>query len=130
MTRMLGIGLACLGVASGLACATPHPKGPNAFARRAAFDFDCPAEQLDFVPIKKSEPRTYGVKGCNKRATYSEVCSYNHGCLWVMDGPLQVEVPVPKPAASAAPAPPPASPAASSASPDGSSGAPVTAPPF
>ncbi len=114
------------------ACGSPPPKGPNAFARRAAFDFNCPVGQLDFVAIKESSPRTYGVTGCHRRTTYTEVCGLG-SCVWVMDGPLQVEVPA---AASPAPATPPPSPPASAtagvpkSAPAASAGAPVVAPPF
>lgn len=113
-------------VALPLACATSQPKGPDAFARRASFDFNCPAEELDFAPIKESSPRTYGVRGCNRRSTYTESCQrvYDYGpafyrdrCVWVLDGPIQVDQQAPVPVQPPAPAPPsPPAPPAPSAS--------------
>lgn len=118
------------------ACGPPQAKGPNEFARHAAFDLDCPWEQLDFIPLKKSTPQTWGVKGCHKRATYSEVCSIamygmlrQERCTWIMNGPLQVEAAAPEPAAAPAPSAAPA-PAPSSAPAPASSGVPVSASPF
>jgi hypothetical protein len=96
-----------------LACgaSSPEPKGPNAFARQAAFDLNCPVDQLGYVPIKTSIPRTYGVVGCHKRVTYVEICSIamygflrDESCQWTMSGPIQVQVAAPRPAPPIAPA--------------------------
>ncbi len=105
-SRVIGVAVTGITVVVISACGAPAPKGPNAFARRASFDLNCPVEQLDFVPIKESSPRTYGVIGCHRRTTYTEACStaaygmygIERRCVWVMDGPLQTEVPAPAPA--------------------------------
>ncbi len=74
-SRVIGVAVTVITVVVISACGAPAPKGPNAFARRASFDLNCPVEQLDFVPIKESSPRTYGVIGCHRRTTYTEACS-------------------------------------------------------
>ena len=55
---------------------------------RAAFDFNCPADQVQFVPL---DDRTQGVTGCGQRATYVESCGSHdgyggkHDCTWVLN---------------------------------------------
>lgn len=55
---------------------------------RAAFDLDCPADKLEVVEL---DPRTRGVQGCGKRATYVEQCKpcangyVGCECTWLMN---------------------------------------------
>jgi hypothetical protein len=54
---------------------------------RAAFDFKCPASQIQLTEI---DSRTTGVDACGKRATYVESCSGPKGamtteCTWVLN---------------------------------------------
>lgn len=52
--------------------------------KRAAFDLDCSEDQLQ---IQELTTRTWGVKGCGKRATYitQGECSTESSCLPVMN---------------------------------------------
>jgi hypothetical protein len=56
--------------------------------RRAAFELDCPPDQIRVVRI---DDRTVLVQGCEQRATYVETCEhsgqYNEfgECHWVLD---------------------------------------------
>jgi len=60
--------------------------------RRASFDLNCPAEKVTVLPL---DPRTRGVRGCDRQATYVEVCKETGGdlciadcgCTWVLNGP-------------------------------------------
>ncbi len=57
---------------------------------RAAFDFDCPDEQLE---VHEIDDRTIGVRGCGSRATYVEDCETCEAmgnfsrcnCTWVLN---------------------------------------------
>jgi hypothetical protein len=57
-------------------------------SKRAAFELECPAEQLEIVEI---DTRTRGVSGCGRRAVYVETCErfgqYNEfgKCTWTLD---------------------------------------------
>lgn len=48
------------------ACATTTD-ATKAITERAAFDLDCPADQLEIVPLPGG---AHGVRGCGMRATY------------------------------------------------------------
>ncbi len=37
---------------------------------RAAFDLDCPKEELTYTPLSDGRYRSVGVRGCNKKAAY------------------------------------------------------------
>ncbi|SRR5579883_1657866 len=72
--------------------------GPEMFAtgdatvkqlrKRAAFDMDCPEDELHTVKI---DDRTRGVAGCNQRLTYVMSCDRVGGwgakdnCTWVLN---------------------------------------------
>ena len=92
------------------------PKAPDAVVQRAAFDLSCSTDQLSFIPLAKSSPRSFGVTGCHKRVAYVEICSIamygmitNKSCQWTMDGPIQTDVPAPPPVLPGAAPMPPAS---------------------
>jgi hypothetical protein len=75
---------------------------PSAVVNRAAFDLACPAQALQYIALKATEPRSFGVIGCYKRVTYVEMCSIsgqglvtNSSCSWTMDGPIQWAGPPP-----------------------------------
>ena len=65
---------------------------------RAAFDLQCPQEQVNFVEI---DNRTRGVEGCGRRATYVEDCQprpFHPECSWIMNGPSpNTNAPAPQP---------------------------------
>jgi len=44
----------------------------NEVRTRAAFDFECPGDQLQITPLTSEAmaTATYGVRGCDKKATY------------------------------------------------------------
>jgi hypothetical protein len=56
--------------------------------RRAAFDLDCPAGQIEIVEIDK---RTRGVRGCGQRGTYVSQCKpcangyVGCECTWILN---------------------------------------------
>ena len=58
--------------------------------KRASFDLDCPEGQITLVEI---DPRTTGVRGCDRKATYVETCetgsgdygTYRTNCTWVLN---------------------------------------------
>jgi hypothetical protein len=83
MKVALVVFVACL--ASG--CATTKEVHP--LTRRAAFDFQCPHDQLRYFAI---DSRSQGVAGCNKRATYIQTCQgqgWNEECTWVLNGSVE-----------------------------------------
>jgi hypothetical protein len=58
---------------------------------RAAFDLNCPQEQLQIIKI---DDPTQGVRGCGRQATYVENCTdpnrSSNTCTWIMNtGPAQ-----------------------------------------
>jgi hypothetical protein len=63
---------------------------------RAAFDLNCPVEQLEFVEI---DLRTQGVAGCGQRATYVETYSGT----WVLNSDVRRGPGSPPPVAPAIP---------------------------
>lgn len=69
-TVLIGLfGLSCLASAG---CASFASNKQSAVRTRAAFDMACPADQLQLVPLTSEamERASYGVTGCNKKATY------------------------------------------------------------
>lgn len=57
--------------------------------KRAAFDLQCPEEQIQVVQIDK---RTRGVQGCGKQGTYVESCKacgsgggQHCDCTWILN---------------------------------------------
>jgi hypothetical protein len=117
-------------ILSGACGPASAPTAPSAVAQRAAFDLACPIEQLQLVPLKTTQPRSYGVLGCQKRVAYVEICSIamyglltNSSCSWTLDGPIQSTAPAP-----AHPAPP-VLPAAASAPPPAPQAAPASSEP-
>lgn len=82
---------------------TPNvPERPNELERRAAFDMNCPWNQLSWTEITQA---TWGAAGCGRRATYVRACSgmgtIYRRCDWILNGTLQ-EDPVAPPATSSA----------------------------
>jgi hypothetical protein len=73
---------------------TPQAPKRHPVAVRAPFDLDCPREQLAY---QRLDPKTMGVSGCGRRATYIRVCrdrvSKTYGnqidtyveCTWTLD---------------------------------------------
>jgi hypothetical protein len=49
---------------------------------RAAFDLDCPEDQLSLTDLDQS---TSGAAGCGRRASYLGICS-GFACTWVRQG--------------------------------------------
>ena len=90
----LGLGAALLASGCG---GEPVPQAPkrHPVAVRAPFDLNCPREQLVY---QRLDPRTMGVSGCGRRATYIRVCRDRIGnqvgtyvdtyveCSWLLDG--------------------------------------------
>jgi hypothetical protein len=72
---------------------------------RAAFDLNCPLDQIQVVVI---DNRTRGVRGCGRQVTYVESCTdparAANTCTWVMNTDSGSSTP------PAAPSPPPAAP--------------------
>lgn len=56
----------------------------NVTLKRAAFDLDCPVDKLQ---IHELTTRTWGVRGCGKKATYitQGECSIESTCLPMMN---------------------------------------------
>lgn len=56
--------------------------------KRASFDLDCAEKELEVVEL---DPRTRGVRGCGRRATYVEQCKacangyQGCECTWLMN---------------------------------------------
>ncbi|MDC0721769.1 hypothetical protein [Nannocystis bainbridge] len=53
--------------------------------RQASFDLSCSADQLEFTPLNAD---TFGVKGCDKQASYLLVCPVG-GCKAVQNTQAQ-----------------------------------------
>lgn len=75
---------------------------------RAAFDLQCPPEQIGLVEI---DSRTKGAQGCGRKATYVEDCQprpfQGMVCTWVQNSGAQTQQSMP-PGSSTPPPPPPA----------------------
>jgi hypothetical protein len=58
----------------------------DAVKRRATFDLNCPAQKLTITEIGN---RTYGVRGCDKQATYVTTgeCSTASSCTALLNSP-------------------------------------------
>jgi hypothetical protein len=68
-------------------CATTKQVHP--LTKRASFDLQCPGEQLHYYELSE---RSYGVKGCDKQATYVESCrggAWSEECTWVLNGMVE-----------------------------------------
>ncbi len=74
------------GVALAAGCATNATVAQ--LKTRAAFDLQCNEAAIDVVPI---DPRTNGVRGCGRQATYVEQCKpcangyVGCECTWLMN---------------------------------------------
>jgi hypothetical protein len=109
----------------------------DALLRRAAFDLNCPEENLTLHDLGEAR----GIAGCGRRATYVQRCEPPYGhfehqyvsgpCSWVMDS-QSVDAPVVEPAPIVVPPPAPApsepAPATSTPVPEPAPSAPVSAP--
>ncbi|HCF62452.1 MAG TPA: hypothetical protein DFS52_31235 [Myxococcales bacterium] len=74
----------------------------EAIAKRAAFDLGCPEDQLTVTVIETGNmmrPWTFGVAGCNKRATYLSRAGT------IINQSIVVDAPAAPPAAADAAAP-------------------------
>ncbi len=49
--------------------------------RQAAFELNCPQENLQVMRLSASQ---LGITGCDKRATYVRTCAPGTGCTWLM----------------------------------------------
>jgi hypothetical protein len=49
--------------------------------KRASYDLDCSAEQIELVTLPGP---TYGARGCGKQATYVQTCDES-ACVWVLN---------------------------------------------
>jgi hypothetical protein len=99
---LVGLGL--------FACST-HAARIDVLKNRAAFDFNCPREQLVVTDLGGNN--MMGVEGCGRRATYVANAACGGGnpadvCTWIMNTDEKL--------AGNAEAPPPASPAPAPAS--------------
>jgi hypothetical protein len=74
--------LAIVGALTGCASFTSNMKA--SVMERASFDLDCPKHSISIVDIGT---RTFGAKGCNKKASYvlRGECSFQHNCQAVMN---------------------------------------------
>jgi hypothetical protein len=75
----LSLGVATLLLATGCAGIIR-----DTVVKRATFDLDCAAEQIQVVEVG---PRQFGTSGCGKRAVYSVKgeCSTESSCVAKMD---------------------------------------------
>lgn len=74
---------------------TPQRSGgmrANAVRRQAAFDLNCPEDQIDIVTISSFNAQ-FGARGCAKRASYI----WRSGTV-IMNSPIQTEAPAAAPA--------------------------------
>jgi hypothetical protein len=96
-----------------VACGASTPRA-NPLTARASFDLNCPGPELLYVTISDRSPKTYGVLGCGRRATYVERCdsqtsgaygyvSSTRRCSWVIDGTIQPDPSTRPPAPSTGP---------------------------
>lgn len=105
----------------------PDENKPHRILKRASFDMNCPAEQLDTFLL---DEHTRAVVGCGKRASYNHICTESNVGMAVVSGlpisdtechyeldALVTDEPAPaQPASAATPAPAP-SPAANPSGP-------------
>jgi hypothetical protein len=73
--------------ASSIGCSTV-PARVNLLKERAAFDLQCPKEQIETTDLGGG--KTYGVRGCGKQVTYVAGYSCKNSaalkyCKWVMN---------------------------------------------
>ncbi|MBI4820654.1 MAG: hypothetical protein HY791_30600 [Deltaproteobacteria bacterium] len=75
------LGVIAAGVLTGACGATREQ-----LVKRASFDLNCPAEQLE---VHELDGRTNGIRGCGRQATYVEQCEVVQGsrgnCTWIMN---------------------------------------------
>lgn len=72
------------------ACAVTESAMREATLRRAAFDLGCDPAKLDAVELNWAHggyERTYGVSGCERKATYIVQGNDNHGYTVVLNSP-------------------------------------------
>jgi len=91
--------------------------GTEQLRKRAAFDFDCPEDQIEVYEL---DARTRGVRACGHRGTYIDTCGPSEagdGCTWILNSDstpapgTPPTKPAPEPVAAASEAPPPPPPA-------------------
>jgi hypothetical protein len=107
--KPLQIALLFVALLASVASAAPSTSGStkDTLRPRAAFDMNCPQPQLAVTPLNET---TYGVRGCNRQATYVWSChtvsQSQTECDWMLNGGPYALAPA---QAAAAPAPAPAS---------------------
>jgi hypothetical protein len=86
MRAWLSISLGTLFALALSSCATTATTAQ--LRTRASFDLDCAEKELEVVEL---DPRTRGVRGCGRRATYVEQCKacangyQGCECTWLMN---------------------------------------------
>lgn len=83
------LALGFVGLAAVSGCVAEASK--DTLRRRASFDFKCAAKLLRAQEI---DERTYGVRGCSKRAIYVEQCDGPRSdadttCTWILNGSVE-----------------------------------------
>jgi hypothetical protein len=89
LTRYLAYALATAALLTGACATSPPPKKEHAIVKMAAFDLNCPKEQLSFQEIDSG---TWGVVGCGRRTKYVRICRQlgsgvyeSSECRWVQN---------------------------------------------
>ncbi len=67
-------------------CGASLAKQKDLVARRAAFDLDCPQEQVEVIVIDE-ESHAFGVKACGHKRSYDLRCIGLGQCTFVGDRP-------------------------------------------
>ena len=64
-----------------------NDSGKEALVKRASFDLECAADQIQFTGLGKNghEYESVGVSGCNKKAVYLYVFGHNTAGRWVLN---------------------------------------------
>lgn len=68
MKILLAMILGAFALASGCVTVPTDARAVPAVHKQAAFDFDCPQDQLQIMELGHHK---YGAKGCGKKATYT-----------------------------------------------------------
>lgn len=76
-----------LGVLVALALVVPGCQGLNNLKARAAYDMQCPEEQLELTKLSRT---VYGVRGCGRQGTYICRTRDAKNCEdWVLNATMQ-----------------------------------------
>jgi hypothetical protein len=101
---LLGVGVLAV---AGVGCSSAAHRNARLLQKQAAFDFNCPAKQIQVTPLGGRNERQFIAQGCGRRATYQDM-----GAGPVLASPIEGQPGLPPLPTGAVPPPPPSPPPA------------------